>query len=125
MFVPVEDVYSAHDLAVVQAESEKAKWTFMVYMAADSDISYCALYDIVSMQQANIDSEIEVYVLADRAPVDNPRNGDYVTPYGTYQWDSIWPDTRIGKITYVSVAPLFAEAIERVYEEVSISPLFE
>ncbi len=32
---------------------------------------------------------------------------------------------RIGKITYVSVAPLFAEAIERVYEEVSISPLFE
>ncbi len=98
--VPVEDAYSVHDLAVVQAESEKAKWTFMVYMAADSDISYCALYDIVSMQQANIDSEIEVYVLADRAPVDNPRNGDYVTPYGTYQWDSIWPDTRVGKITY-------------------------
>ena len=32
---------------------------------------------------------------------------------------------RIDKITYVSVAPLFAEAIERVYEEVSISPLFE
>ena len=31
----------------------------------------------------------------------------------------------IDKITYVSVAPLFAEAIERVYEEVSISPLFE
>ena len=81
-------------------KSEKPKWTFLVYMAADSDISYCALYDIVSMQQANIDSEIEVYVLADRAPVDNPRNGDYVTPYGTYQWDSLWPDTRVGKITY-------------------------
>ena len=97
---PVEDVYRAHDLAVVQEESEKAKWTFMVYMAADSDISYCALYDIVSMQQANIDSEIEVYVLADRTSVDNPRNGDYVTPYGTYQWDSLWPDTRVGKITY-------------------------
>ncbi len=32
---------------------------------------------------------------------------------------------RIEKINYVSVAPLFAEAIERVYEEVSISPLFE
>ena len=81
-------------------KSEKSKWTFLVYMAADSDISYCALYDIVSIQQANIDSEIEVYVLADRAPVDNPRNGDYVTPYGTYQWDSLWPDTRVGKITY-------------------------
>ena len=32
---------------------------------------------------------------------------------------------RIDKINYVSVAPLFAEAIERIYEEVSISPLFE
>ena len=32
---------------------------------------------------------------------------------------------KLEKINYVSVAPLFAEAIERVYEEVSISPLFE
>ena len=32
---------------------------------------------------------------------------------------------RLDKINYISVAPLFAEAIERVYEEVSISPLFE
>ncbi len=32
---------------------------------------------------------------------------------------------RIDKVNYVSVAPLFAEAIERVYEEVSISPLFD
>ena len=32
---------------------------------------------------------------------------------------------RIDNINYVSVAPLFAEAIERVYEEVSITPLFE
>ena len=32
---------------------------------------------------------------------------------------------RLDKIKYTSVAPLFAEAIERVFEEVSISPLFE
>ncbi len=32
---------------------------------------------------------------------------------------------QLDKINYVSVAPLFAEAIERIYEEVSISPLFE
>ena len=31
----------------------------------------------------------------------------------------------LDKINYVSIAPLFAEAIERIYEEVSISPLFE
>ena len=29
------------------------------------------------------------------------------------------------KIKYLSVAPLFAEAIERVYEEVPISPLYK
>ena len=31
----------------------------------------------------------------------------------------------LGKIRYLSVAPLFAEAIERIYEEVSISSLFD
>ena len=30
-----------------------------------------------------------------------------------------------GKIKYLSVAPIFAEAIERIYEEVSISSLFD
>ena len=32
---------------------------------------------------------------------------------------------RLDKINYVSVDRLFAEAIRRIYEEVSISPLFE
>ena len=31
----------------------------------------------------------------------------------------------LDKIRYISVAPLFAEAIERIYEEVSISSLFD
>jgi len=77
-----------------------AKWTYLVYMAADSNISFCALYDIVSMQQATIDSEIEVYVLADRPPEGTEGNGDWETINGTYKWDSLWPDTRVGKVTY-------------------------
>ena len=38
-----------------------------------------------------------------------------------------YPDgePRLEKINYVSVDRLFAEAIRRIYEEVSISPLFE
>jgi len=32
---------------------------------------------------------------------------------------------RCDKIRYLSVAPIFAEAIERIYEEVSISSLFD
>ena len=34
-------------------------------------------------------------------------------------------EPRLEKINYVSVDRLFAEAIRRIYEEVSISPLFE
>ncbi len=33
-------------------------------------------------------------------------------------------EKRIGKIKLLSIAPIFGEAIERVYEEVSVSPLF-
>ena len=79
-----------------------AKWTYLVYMAADSDLCQVAIYDIVAMQQARIDPEIEVYILVDRTPVGSKDSGDYVTPHGTYKWDSLWPDTRVGKITYSS-----------------------
>ena len=33
-------------------------------------------------------------------------------------------EKKIGKIKLLSVAPIFGEAIERIYEEVSVSPLF-
>jgi ribose-phosphate pyrophosphokinase len=38
-----------------------------------------------------------------------------------------YPEERqkIDKVNYLSVAPFFAEAIDRIYEEVTISPLFE
>ncbi|MFO7154400.1 MAG: ribose-phosphate diphosphokinase [Caldicoprobacter oshimai] len=35
------------------------------------------------------------------------------------------PEKRIDKIKILSVAPLFAEAIDRIYEDISVSPLFE
>ena len=34
------------------------------------------------------------------------------------------PEIKCDKIKYLSVAEMFAEAIERIYEEVSVSPLF-
>ena len=78
----------------------KPKWTYMVYMAADSNIGTSALYDIIGMQQAEVDSEIDIYVLADRCAVDAGYPDEIVTVNGTYKWDSLWPDTRVGKITY-------------------------
>ena len=77
----------------------RTKWTFLVYFAADNDLCPCALYDVVSMQQADLDPEIEIYVLVDRTSNDSPDNGDRVLPEGTYKWDSLWSDTRVGKVT--------------------------
>ena len=34
------------------------------------------------------------------------------------------PEKQIDKIKVLSVAPIFAEAIDRIYEDVSVSPLF-
>jgi len=81
-------------------KSPKAKWTYLIYMAADSNISDAALYDIVSIQQTKVDSEIDIYVLADRSPAGSDGSGDKETINGTYKWDSDWEDTRVGKITY-------------------------
>ena len=78
----------------------KPKWTYMVYMAADSNIGTSALYDIIGMQQAEVDSEIDIYVLSDRCAVDAGYPDEIVTVNGTYKWDSLWPETRVGKITY-------------------------
>ena len=84
----------------IKKEPEKPKWTYLVYMAADNNLSISALYDIISMQQAKLDSEIDIYVLADRTPAGTEGSGDYETINGTYKWDSDWDDTRVGKITY-------------------------
>jgi autotransporter passenger strand-loop-strand repeat protein len=75
------------------------KWTYLVYMAADSNLSMYALYDIISMQQAELDPMIDIYVLVDRAPAEADCSGDLETVNGTYQWGSFWSDTRVGKIT--------------------------
>ena len=81
-------------------KSEKSKWTYLIYMAADSNISDAALYDIVSIQQTIVDFEIDIYVLADRSPAGTVGYGDKVMINRTYTWDSDWEDTRVGKITY-------------------------
>ena len=81
------------------ADAPAPKWTYLVYMAADSNLSRSALYDIISMQQAECNPQIDIYVLADRAPAGTEGSGDYETINGTYRWDSDWEDTRVGKLT--------------------------
>ena len=76
--------------------SAEKKWTYMVYFATDNNLEDCALSDIIQMQQANLNPGIDIYVLADR-----PANANQYceTINGTLEWDSLWTDTRVGKIT--------------------------
>ena len=90
-------------LSVAVSETEpapgKAKWTYLMYFAADNDLDASALDDLISIQRANIDERIDVYVLVDRPeyPWDY-EEGEIQTVNGTYRWDSLWTDTRVGKI---------------------------
>jgi autotransporter passenger strand-loop-strand repeat protein len=80
---------------------KKSKWTYMMYFAADNDLDDAALYDLISIQRADIDEEIDVYVLVDRpeSPWDW-EEGALPTVNGTYEWDSLWTDTRVGRICH-------------------------
>ncbi len=82
---------------------EKAKWTYLMYFAADNDLDASALDDLISIQRANIDERIDVYVLVDRPeyPWDY-EEGEIQSVNGTYRWDSLWTDTRVGKIRHDS-----------------------
>ena len=79
----------------------------IVEIGGAKDIYACATHGVMSgpaLQRLN-DSYIKEMVFADSIP--------YPCAEKSY------------KIKYLSVAPMFAEAIERIYEEVSISTLFK
>ena len=78
----------------------------LVEIGGAKDIYACASHGVLSgaaIQRIN-DSYIKEMLFTDSIPAS--------------------PEKKCDKIKYLSVAPMFAEAIERVYEEVSISTLF-
>ena len=78
----------------------------LVEIGGAKDIYACASHGVLSgaaIQRIN-DSYIKEMLFTDSIPAT--------------------PEKKCDKIKYLSVAPMFAEAIERVYEEVSISTLF-
>ena len=78
----------------------------LVEIGGAKDIYACASHGVLSgaaIQRIN-DSYIKEMLFTDSIPAS--------------------PEKKCDKIKYLSIAPMFAEAIERVYEEVSISTLF-
>ena len=96
-----KDETGVSEESVVYDNTPKAKWTYLMYFAADNDLDASALDDLISIQRANIDERIDVYVLVDRPeyPWDY-EEGEIQTVNGTYRWDSLWTDTRVGKIRH-------------------------
>ena len=79
----------------------------IVEIGGAKDIYACASHGVLSgpaIERIN-DSYIKELVLSDSIPYPSEMKCD--------------------KIKYLSIAPMFSEAIERVYEEVSISTLFK
>ena len=93
---PVAGSFSSYDISVSLPESAGTKWTYMVYMAADSNLDTYALYDLIAMQQADLDSQIDIYVMVDRSAT----SAYDLSAISTNKWDTAWSDTRVGKITY-------------------------
>ena len=78
----------------------------LVEIGGAKNISACATHGVLSgpaIQRIN-DSYMDELVLTNTIPE--------------------FPDKKCDKIKFLSVAPMFAEAIERIYEEVSISSIY-
>ena len=128
------------NLAIVDKRREKANQSEVMNIIGDvSGKSVILLDDMVDTGgslcgAANALMEIgnakEIYACASHGVLSGPAidriNDSYIkelTLLDTIPYPADRPKS--DKIKYLSVAPVFAEAIERIYEEVSISALFD
>lgn len=68
------------------ADEEIAKWTLLVYMAADNNLEGAAIADFNELENADIAYDVNVLVLFDRSENYDATNGD-------------WSDTRLYRIS--------------------------
>ena len=61
--------------------NEKAKWTFMVFIAGDNNLGPAALKDIAEMSKAGSSKDLNVIVQLDRAK-DSKTRRFYITQGG-------------------------------------------
>jgi len=73
-----------------------AKWTFMVYLAADNNLEELGIIDINEMEAIGSTQDVNVVVQVDRAPGYDTSNGDWTTTRRYYiVKDSNGTDTQI------------------------------
>ena len=101
---PVAGSYGEYSISVNMPEAKEInKWTYLVYMDADSGLDSAAMMDIIYMQQAQLDDGIDIYIIADRGSnkKGNEIYSGIVNDYGqiTHTF-GLWTDTRVGKIEH-------------------------
>ena len=92
---PVADTYGSYDISVSlpEAVQQAGKQAILVYVCGDNNGHNRYLYDIVSMQQTQLQDNVEVYVLLDRSSnLEDQQNWDF-------DYEN-WTDTRVAKVTY-------------------------
>ena len=81
----------------IPGTAAKAKWTFMVFMAADNNLDAASLKDLAEMAQAGSTPEVNIIVQLDRAG-NNPTDRFRITKGGGYKKDVVCtlPETNTG-----------------------------
>ena len=80
----------------IPGAAAKAKWTFMVFMAADNNLDAASVKDLAEMSKAGSTPEVNILVQLDRAG-NNPTNRYRITK-GSYKSDVVCtlPETNTG-----------------------------
>ena len=124
-------------LAIVDKRRQKANSSEVMNIIGDVEGKRCILFDdmvdtagsLCGAAQAIVESggATEVYACASHGVLSGPalERIDKSVMNELVLLDTIPPvPGRPDKIKYLSVAPMFAEAIDRIYQEISISKLF-
>ncbi len=67
------------------SKASSAPWTFMVYMAADNNLSSAAVEDIEEMRQASAGANINIIVQVELSPIYTFRLPGYLADYTTWR----------------------------------------
>ncbi len=126
------------NLAIVDKRRQKANQCEVMNVIGDVEGKDCIIYDdmvdtggsLCNAAQALIDvgHAKSVHACASHGVLSGPAiervNNSVITELALLDTIPAIDPAKSGKIKYLTVAPMFAEAIERIYQEISISKLF-
>ncbi len=125
-------------LAIVDKRRQKANHSEVMNVIGDVSGKECILFDDMVDTAGSLCNAAKaivevggakaVYACASHALLNGPAierlNNSVITEFAFLNTNPVECGIGCDKIKYLSVAPMFAEAIERIYQEISIAKLF-